>query len=31
MDKKSLEELSQICIDHDILVIADEAYERIFV
>lgn len=29
MDRESLEELSQICIDHDILVIADEAYERI--
>lgn len=29
MSRESLEELSKICIRHDILVIADEAYERV--
>lgn len=29
MDKESLEKLSAICIKHDLLVVADEAYERV--
>lgn len=29
MDKKSLEKLSAICIKYDLLVVADEAYERV--
>lgn len=29
MDKESLEKLSNICIKHDLLVVADEAYERV--
>ena len=29
MDRESLEKLSEICIKHDLLVVSDEAYERV--
>ena len=29
MDRESLERLSEICIKHDLLVVSDEAYERV--
>ncbi len=29
MDRRSLEQLSEICIKHDLVVVSDEAYERV--